>query len=65
MITTNDANWMFFKFGNENNEGTYYLNITLNKGGIDGQSRNSDTPLAVQVVDMKSDGAWLPQRHLL
>ncbi len=59
VISTNDANWMFFKFGNENNEGTYYLNITLNKGGIDGQSRNSDTPLAVQVVDMKSDGAWL------
>ena len=59
VISTNDANWLFFKFGNENNTGTYYLNITLNKGGIDGQSRNSDAPLAVQVVDMKTAGAWL------
>ncbi len=59
VIATNDANWLFFKFGNENNTGTYYLNITLNKGGVDGQSRNSDTPLAVQVVDMKTAGAWL------
>ena len=65
VIGTNDANWLFFKFGNEvstvsdTNLGTYYLNITLNKDGIDGQSKNSDTPLAVQVVDMKTQGAWL------
>ncbi len=59
IVSANDANWLFFKFGNENNSGTYYLNITLNKDGVDTTSRNSDTPLQVQVLDMKTQGAWL------
>jgi hypothetical protein len=54
-----DANWMFAKFGNENNSGTYYLNISLNKAGDEGATRNSDAPLQVTVVDMKTEGAWL------
>jgi len=58
IISANDANWLFFKFGNEGNSGDYYLNITLNKDGVDGASLNSNAPLLVRVIDMKTEGAW-------
>jgi hypothetical protein len=53
VVSANDANWMFFKFGNENSwnqagGGQYYLNISLNKGGIDGGTLNSSDPLLVK-----------------
>jgi hypothetical protein len=59
VISTNDANWVFFKFGHEGNSGDYYIIITLNKDGTDGSSRNCDSPLLVKVIDMKTEGAWL------
>jgi putative cell wall-binding protein len=59
VISANDANWMFFKFGNENDSGEYYIIVSLNKDGTDGTTRNCDTPRLVTVIDMKTEGAWL------
>lgn len=47
--------WMYFKFANESNVGTYYIIVTLNSGG-DGTAQNAVTKPAVTVLDMKTNG---------
>lgn len=47
--------WFYFKFGNENNSGTYYIIVTLNSGG-DGSAQNAITKPMVTVLDMKTNG---------
>jgi len=47
---------MFFKFGDEQKSGKYYVIITLNPGA-DENSRNCTAPIEVSVLDMKTNGA--------
>jgi len=47
--------WFFFKFGNENNAGQYYIIVTINKG-LDGDAQNAVTKPIVTVLDMKTNG---------
>lgn len=62
-IATTDASgnivqspWMYYKFANENDSGTYYIIVTLNSGG-DGTAQNAVTKPTVTVLDMDSNGA--------
>jgi len=47
--------WIFFKFGNELNSGTYYILVSLN-AGVEGATRNAATKPMVTVLDMKTNG---------
>lgn len=55
-IAAND--WFYFKFANESNSGPYYIIVTLNSGG-DGEAQNAATRPLVNVLDMKTQGAWV------
>ncbi len=47
--------WIFFKFGNELNSGTYYILVSLN-AGVEGATRNAAQKPMVTVLDMKTNG---------
>jgi hypothetical protein len=54
-ITEDESGWIFFKFGNEMDSGTYYVIVTLNGGG-EGDAQNALDPPTVTVLDMKTEG---------
>lgn len=59
IVAANDANWAWFKFGDETKSGPYYIIISLSKDGTAGGTTNCDTPALVNVVDMKTSGSWV------
>lgn len=53
------SQWIYFKFGNEENSGPYYIIVTLCPPEGDTYARNGTVTPLVNVMDMKTQGTWV------
>jgi hypothetical protein len=55
---TGNSDWFYVKFGDTTMTGAYYLLVSLSTG-VQGNTANSATPIAVTVMDMATAGYWV------